>query len=241
VKDRGLPDIATVVTDPRGVKKPRIAVAAAAVVVFLGVVTTAQLTEKKEPAPSASAGSDLAFVRRDHGDPMAIGAVDAPVVLVEWTDMRCPFCAVFTRDTLPVLIREYVDTGKVRLEVHDVAYFGEQSETAAVAARAAGLQGRFFDFLSTVYDAAPEKGHPELPRVKLVDFARKAGVPDVDRFTADLDDASLRAAARGSNAMAQRLGVTSVPFFVAGDTALSGAQPLPVFRGFLDSALAKAR
>jgi protein-disulfide isomerase len=225
--------------------KPRVAVAAVAVAVFLGVVATAQLTEQREPAPGASAApgaksAEQGFVRRDHQDPMGIGAVDAPVVLVEWTDMRCPFCAVFTRDTLPALMREYIDTGKVRLEVHDVSYFGEQSETAAVAARAAGVQGRYFDFLTAVYREAPESGHPELPRAKLVDFARKAGVPDVGRFTADLDDANLRAASRNSTALAQQLGVTSVPFFVAGDTAVSGAQPLPVFRGFLNAALAKA-
>ncbi|MEV8517077.1 thioredoxin domain-containing protein [Dactylosporangium sp. NPDC051484] len=171
---------------------------------------------------------------------MAVGDVDAPVVLVHWTDMRCPYCAVFSRDTLPVLLREYVDTGKVRIELHDVAYFGEQSENAAVAARAAGNQGKFFAYLSAVYGEAPEGKHPDLPRERLIDFARKAGVPDISRFTADLDDTGLRAAAQASNTTAARVGVTSVPFFVAGDTALAGAQPISVFREFLDAAIEKA-
>ena len=69
---------------------------------------------------------------------MAIGAIDAPVVLSEWVDFRCPFCAVFSRDVLPQLVQEYVDEGKVRIEVHDVAFFGDESLRAAVAARAAG-------------------------------------------------------------------------------------------------------
>ncbi|MEH1015804.1 thioredoxin domain-containing protein [Micromonospora sp. CPCC 206060] len=229
----------------------RIAIAAGAIVVFLGVVLAAQLTNGRGPvaapaAPtvSASAGGvrtgELAFVRREQGDPMAVGDVDAPVVLVQWTDMRCPYCAVFNRETLPVLRREYVDTGKVRIEIHDVAYFGEQSEDAAVAARAAAEQGRFFEFLSAVYKEAPEKGHADLPRERLIAFAAKAGVPDIERFTADLDDAGLRAAAAASNSGAERLGVTSVPFFVAGGSSLSGAQPIAVFRQYLDAAIAKA-
>ncbi|HLQ79477.1 MAG TPA: thioredoxin domain-containing protein [Brachybacterium sp.] len=38
------------------------------------------------------------MVRRDPDDPRAIGDVDAPVVLVRWTDLRCPSCASFHRD-----------------------------------------------------------------------------------------------------------------------------------------------
>ncbi|MER7276583.1 thioredoxin domain-containing protein [Dactylosporangium sp. NPDC000244] len=230
----------------------RIAVVAGAVVAFLGVVLAAQLTGGRggpaaaQPSPSASASAggaragEFGFVRRRPGDAMAVGAVDAPVVLVQWTDMRCPFCAVFNRETLPVLLREYVDTGKVRIEIHDVAFFGEQSENGAVAARAAAEQGRFFEYLAAVYRDAPEKGHPDLPRERLVAFAEQAGVPDIARFTTDLDDAGVRAAAQASNGEAGRLGVTTVPFFVAGGSSLSGAQPISVFRQYLDAALAKA-
>ncbi|MFB4289496.1 DsbA family protein [Nonomuraea sp. ATR24] len=233
-----------------------------AVVVFLAIVVTAQLLPQRSPAaappaasPSSPAdqgadqradqgadqGQELEFVRRDAGDPMAIGDVNAPVVLTEWIDLRCPYCAVFSRETLPALIGKYVDTGKVRIEFHDVTFFGGQSEDAAVAARAAGRQDRFVEFVTAVYAAAPDKGHADLPRDTLVGLAKKAGVPDIKRFTADLDDPALRAAARASTQSAQQLGVTAVPFFVAGNTSLSGAQPAEVFQGFLDQALDQAK
>ena len=221
---------------------------------FLGLVVAAQLLPGQSPTSAPPAESDPAvgeepdvrheemkFVRRDADDPMAIGDVDAPIVLTQWTDLRCPFCAVFSRDTLPGLIEEYVETGQVRIEFEDVAFFGSQSEDAAVAARAAGIQGKYIEFVTAIYDAAPEGTHPDLPRDALIDFAQKAGVPDMDRFGRDLDDPKLREAARASTRSAQQLGVNSVPFFVAGTTALSGAQPAANFQELLDAALAKVK
>ncbi|MEV3961934.1 thioredoxin domain-containing protein [Nocardia sp. NPDC050193] len=220
----------------------RLNVVLGVVAVFLGVVVAAQSLQGQSPA-AAPAQPDRTgehdFVRRDADDPMAIGAVDAPVVLTQWTDLRCPYCALFARKTLPTLIQEYVDTGKVRIEFHDVAFFGEHSEDAAVAARAAAAQGKFMEFITAVYAAAPERGHPDLPRETLITFAEKAGVPDMARFTADLDDPAIRDAAQASTREAQQIGVNSVPFFVAGDTALAGSQPIETFRELIDTAAAK--
>ncbi|MFB9643247.1 DsbA family protein [Agromyces lapidis] len=222
-------------------------------IAFLLVVVIAQSFPQSTVAaagPSASTGPEAseaagyaenpAIALRDPDDPLAIGEVDAPVVLVEWADFRCPYCAVFTNETLPVVLDEYVETGLVRYEFRDVAFFGDDSTAAAVAVRAAGEQGRFAEYLEVVYAAAPEKGHPDMPREKLIGFAKEAGVPDLAAFEADLDRADLRDAVTASTAQAQQLGVTGVPFFVAGDQALSGAQPLDAVRSFLDQQLLAA-
>ena len=219
----------------------------AAVAVFLGVVVIAQtftsgsgseeqITETAENTQNP--GGDMEFVRREADDPRAIGSVDAPVVMTEWVDLRCPFCASFSRDTLPQLITDYVDTGKVRIEFIDVAYFGEQSLDAQIAAQAAADQDKYIEYLTAVFDEAPEKGHADLTRDVLIDFAEQVDMPDLTQFAADLDDAQIRSAAEAQTLEAQQLGVTAVPFFVAGQTALSGAQPESTFRAFLDEALA---
>lgn len=220
-----------------------------ALAVFLGVVVAAQLLPGQSPTATFLGSSDtgsgqssadegeLMFVRRDANDPMAIGDVDAPVVLTEWVDMRCPFCAVFSRDTLPILIDEYVETGKVRIEFHDVVFYGEQSQNAAIAARAAGRQDMYVEYLTAMHEVAPEGGHADLPRETLIGFAEEIDIPDLDQFIADLDDPELREDVVASTRSSQELGVTAVPFFVAGNMAVSGAQPVDVFRDFLDQAL----
>ncbi len=52
---------------------------------------------------------------------LARGSVSAPVVVAEWGDFQCPFCRAFDLDSQPVLIGDYVQTGKVRFEWHDLA------------------------------------------------------------------------------------------------------------------------
>lgn len=186
-------------------------------------------------------GDELWVVKRDPADPMALGRVDAPVVLTEWVDTRCPFCALFSRQTLPTLIEEYIDAGLVRYEVHTIEFFGEQSATAAVAVAAAGEQGLGIEYLRAMYAAASDRGHPDLPVQKLVGFAEQVGVPDMDRFRADLERDDLLIALRSRNSNAGSLGIGSVPFFLVGRSAIAGAQPIEVFRRVLDDALAAAQ
>lgn len=213
-----------------------------------GATSAAPVAEPAATTPAASATAEptptqepVDIVRRDPNDTLAIGDIDAPVVLSEWADLRCPYCARVTNEIMPTLLAEYVDTGKVRIEFHDVSFFGEDSTTAAVALRAAAEQGRFAEYLQTVHAAAPaEGGHPDLPRETLIDFAVTAGVPDIERFTADLDREDLRAAVEASTLWSQQLGIDSVPFFVVGNQAISGAQPIEVFRQLLDEQLAAA-
>lgn len=184
--------------------------------------------------------------RRDANDYRALGDVDAPVVLHEWTDFRCPYCGAFSRDTLPVLIEEYVETGKVRLEIHDAALVGgDSSVLIASAARAAGEQGRYFEFFSAVYEASEKSGdsHAEFDVPALVALAQTAGVADAAAFQEAVESGKFEAAVREETAEAQGIGVTGVPFFATSDCGqvLSGAQPVDGFREKLDAAIAAAK
>lgn len=218
---------------------------------FLLIVVVAQLAPSQLLTGSQATASPSAtttrtptvadqVARNKADDPMAIGALDAPVTMVVWTDLRCPYCSLFENETMPQIVEEYVDTGQVRLEVHDMAIFGDQSVAAAVAARAAGQQGKYFEYISALFAAAPQQGHPDLPREKLVGFATTAGVPDMAAFNRALGDTTLTQAVQSSTASAKQLGVTSVPFFAIGDKSVSGAQPMDTFRQTIDAEITAA-
>jgi protein-disulfide isomerase len=192
------------------------------------------------PAAGATSAPLSDPARRVPGDPMALGAPDAPVTMVMYSDFRCPFCAKFSRDTEPELIDRYVDNGTLRLEWRDFPIFGEQSFVAARAGRAAAAQGRFWEFTRAVYAAAPQTGHPDLSEDVLIGFAEDAAVPDIARFTAEMRGTVHESAIQRDLDEAQRLGVPSTPAFLVNGMPLLGAQPLAVFTTRIDDAAGRS-
>lgn len=189
---------------------------------------------------SDTANPAFNLARRDPDDVTAQGSVDAPVVIVEFADYRCPFCGVFDRDTLPTIVKDYIDKGTVRFEWRDMPIFGDQSIGAAVAARAAGEQGMFWEYHTALFAAAPERGHPELPDEKLIEFARQVGVPDIERFTKDLASPELAERVRADYVEGTNIGISSTPIFLVNETPIAGAQPLDAFLQVIDEELTKA-
>ncbi len=192
-----------------------------------------------EPA-AAAAPAPGATVRLDDLAPNVIGAADAPVTLVEFTDYQCPFCKRFHEFTWPELKRKYVDTGKVRLVVRDMPLpFHDQALPAAIAARCAGEQGRF----AAVHDAliaTPELSADAIGRIVAI-----AGVAP-DAFGKCSKGPAVRAAIDADTAVAGRLGVDGTPGFVVAQrsgrelvgTLVVGAQATAVFAARIDALLA---
>lgn len=192
--------------------------------------------EATEPQQEVSEMPDLS--RRIADDPLAMGDVDAPVVMIEFADFRCPFCGVFARETLPVLIEEYVDTGLLRIEWWDTPIFGGESVDAAVAARAAGQQDMFWEYYNQLFEYEGND-HQDLPRERLLEIAGEVGVPDMDRFQSDLESEELLEAVNSDFGVAVSIGAYSTPAFIIGTIPLMGAQPLEVFEATIDEALSQ--
>ncbi|OBG83453.1 disulfide bond formation protein [Mycobacterium sp. E802] len=221
---------------------------AAALVLYLTTgsgndAASAAPASQPEASASATAGGGeqtgaRGMERRVPGDPLALGDPDAPVGVVVFSDYRCPFCAKFSRDTEPELIRRYVEAGKLRIEWRDFPIFGEQSMLAARAGRAAADQGRFWEFNRAVYAAAPERTKANLTEQALIGFAEQAEVPDIEKFTAGMRGSSYDAVINADLAQGTGIGVPSTPAFLIDDVPLLGAQPTEEFVRAIDAALA---
>jgi protein-disulfide isomerase len=204
-----------------------------------GLLVAAGVIAGSPELPSDLERVDLGVARRIDGDVMAMGRLDAPVVMVEYADYRCGSCAVFARDTMPRLIEEYVNSGLLRYEWRDLPVLGEESFDAAVAARAAGRQDRLWAYQAVLFDQTAQ-GHLAIDRSRLLDFARTAGVPDLARFERDLDDPVPADQVNADIEEAESIGVNATPMFVVGQMPLWGAQPIEVFRHVVDDELAHA-
>jgi protein-disulfide isomerase len=74
---------------------------------------------------------------------MALGRRDAPVTIVQYASLSCPYCRKFQIEVFPLLKAEYIDTGKVRYVLRAEFPIGKQSGMATIALRCAGADKYF--------------------------------------------------------------------------------------------------
>jgi protein-disulfide isomerase len=161
-----------------------------------------------------------------------MGREDAPITIMEFSDYQCPFCRKYRGQTFADLKKNYIDTGKVRYISRDFPLeFHANAKGAALAARCAGDQNKFWDLrdlmLGTSADLSPESITKYGEQLKLDNTAFQACI-NGKKYSADVQK---DIAAGGT------VGVTATPSFVIGKTAkdkidglrLTGALPYSYF------------
>ncbi|MGB7930695.1 MAG: DsbA family protein [Gammaproteobacteria bacterium] len=143
-----------------------------------------------------------------------LGAADAPVTVVEFTDYQCAFCKRFIQTTFPLLKRDFIDTGKVRWIVRDLPLgFHPNANKAAQAAHCAGDYGKFWEMRDTLF-----RNNANLGIEQLSGYAREIGL-DGDAFDACLSSDRHQAQIAQGSQEADRIRITGTPSFVIGKTA----------------------
>lgn len=194
---------------------------------------------KTTSSPTGQPAQPTSLARRIPGDPSALGRVNAPVVLVEYSEFQCPFCGMFTRNTQPILIKKYVTNGTLRIEWRDFPYLGSESTTAALASRAAADQGKFWEYHDALFahQFFPNSNHLTVPY--LTSIAQNLGL-NLEKFKTDMNSAATKSAVAVDFSEGQSIGVTGTPSFLVNSTPIVGAQPLQVFEQAIDLAAAQA-
>jgi protein-disulfide isomerase len=152
-----------------------------------------------------------------------LGKPSAPVVLVEYVDLQCPYCAEFSKRTLPPLIRSYVRTGKVRILFRGMAFLGADSVTALRWTFGAAGQNKLWNVLELLYGT---QGHENsgwvTPRL-LASVAASVPGLNVAKLRRDAARADFQIAAAAAAAKAAK--VPGTPYLEVG-RSLSALQPL---------------
>lgn len=182
---------------------------------------------------------DISDVKTE-GDPY-IGKADAKIVLAYWSDFQCPFCKQFELNTLPLIVRDYVDTGKVKVVFKDYAFLSEDSTTAAVWGRAVweSAPTKYWDWREAMYEAQDEEHGG---------FGDEASIYALTKTISGIDADAIRArvAANRQQYLAKidadkaegtGFGVNGTPGFITGKTMIAGAEAYASFKAALDDQL----
>ncbi len=140
------------------------------------------------------------------------------MTLVEFADLQCPFCAQWSRQAFPAIVRDYVRTGKVRIVFRGLAFIGPDSEKALRFADAAGLQDKLWHAVDLLYANQGPENSGWVTDNLLAGIGAAIPAFDLQQALADTSSARVEAEISAAQQSADRLGVRSTPSFAAGRT-----------------------
>jgi len=172
-----------------------------------------------------------------------LGDENAPITLVEFGDYQCLFCNKFFHETEPAILKNYVETGKVKIIFKDFTIIGPDSIAAANAAHCAKDQGKFWEYHDTLYNNWGGENNDWASSENLLKFAQSIELNE-ESFVKCMVEKKYDQLVTSSNNDARTLGLTGTPgFFIIGPdnqiTKIPGAQPYESFQRIFDYELAK--
>jgi protein-disulfide isomerase len=164
---------------------------------------------------SEKGGSSATTVSALKGIPqsgIALGSPKAPVTMVEFADLQCPFCAQYERDVFPTIVKRYVRTGKMRLELRLLRFIGPDSDRLARVAAAAAGQNRMWQFVALAYQRQGRENSGYATDDFINRLSADAGLKSPDA------GAAAEQKIRRDEQAARTLGIDSTPSFLIGQT-----------------------
>jgi protein-disulfide isomerase len=167
-----------------------------------------------------------------------LGNAAAPVRVVEFADLQCPFCREYSLQVLPRIVQDYVRSGKVRIEFRNLSFLGKDSVTAGRAASAAAEQNRLWNFVDVFYFNQGEENTGYVTPAFLDKIYKASGVDAAKANAFAATSAALKPLA-AANALADKLNVQSTPTIFVGKRggALTPVQADPTDVGAYTSAI----
>jgi protein-disulfide isomerase len=175
-------------------------------------------------------------------DGYSLGSPDAPVAIEVWEDFQCPYCQRFAFEVKPAIVARFVETGQARLTFRNLAFLGDESQWAAVAASLAAEQDRFWPFHDYLFGNLLGENVGSYSLERLLAIGEAIGL-DMGRFREGLvlevareRFAELDAEARAG---AAALGISSTPTVTVNGVPL-GSPDLDTVSAAIEAALTAA-
>jgi protein-disulfide isomerase len=150
------PPVRTRASERRASPKVLIAAGVVALLIVVAVVLGVVLTGGSDSSKAAAKLPDSADVEQlfagipQNGN--VLGNPKAPVTVIEYVDLQCPFCRQFETEAMPTILENYVRKGKAKLEARVISFIGPDSQRGREAALAAAKQNKMFNFAQLLYD-----------------------------------------------------------------------------------------
>lgn len=192
--------------------------------------STAPLTEDSQLQPGQKV--DVAV---GHFPPQ--GNENAKVKIIEFADLRCPFCQQFYKEAEQSIINDYVKTGKAVLYFRHFEFLGPASLVAGNAVECANEQGKFWEMHNYLYDNQPSESDTSMyTNEKMTQIAGTLGV-NTTQFKSCMDSNKYQANLDKDMSDGQAAGVSGTPTIFINGRSIVGAEPYASIKPLIDQAL----
>lgn len=202
---------------------------------FVGINNVSPETDDADEAETAAVDGE-SFGDSDQipvGDSPVMGNPNAPVTIVEFTSMQCPFCGR-AADTLKELVEEYPEEVRIVFK-HFPLNMQDQAKPASKAAAAADRQGKFWEMKDALFDNLNRYGNEPMEDLG-AELAADLDM-DVDQFREDFNDPEIEQLIDREQSLGRELGVSGTPAFFVNGEMVTGAQSLAKFSEVVDRQL----
>jgi protein-disulfide isomerase len=166
----------------------------------------------------------------------SIGSPAAKVVMVEYSDFACPFCKRLHDETMPLIKKQYIETGQVRFVYKDFIVVG--GDRAAEAAHCAGEQNAFWPYHDLLFERqAEDRGRWPDVNVHRA-YATELGL-NPEALAQCFEERRYREKVLASTREAQANGGGGTPFTLVNNIPITGAESFSVFQTVIDEELKK--
>ena len=201
--------------------------------------TFSSISINSTPTPQVQLPNVIMPPARDH--PQAngnkMGNPNAPVKIIEYADFQCPYCMHYWQGTEPLIIQNYVATGKVYYEYRSVgAFIGSESADAADAAYCAADQNKFWEYHDILFANWTGENAGDFTPDKLRQYASAIHL-NLDQFNTCLNAGAHNDLVAKDVTDAKAAGVSGTPAFIINGKLVVGAQPYSTFQQEIDAAL----
>ena len=186
-------------------------------VLLAAIVVVALIVISSGGSDSGGDTGDVAVFDGIQQSGIELGDPKAPVTMVEYADMQCPFCRQYTADVLPGLVEKYVKSGDLRMELNLLTFIGPDSQTLAASAYAAGQQDRMWQWADVAY-ARQEAENSGYATSDFIDSVSKAAGADPAKVNEAAGSPEVSKQISDAASAAQDAGISSTPSFEIGPT-----------------------
>lgn len=182
---------------------------------YTEVVTSTQaLAPTKTPRPTKTP------FQMAMQDGLSLGDPNASVTVVEFADFQCPYCQMYFTDIEPRIMQLYVNTNKIYYTYSPMAFLGQESIDAALAAYCANDQGKFWEYRAQLYNHLTGENDGSYSRDNLLKFAKNLNL-DISLFTQCFDSEQHQQDLNHALDYAESEGINSTPSFLVNGREVS--------------------